>query len=116
VLTGEVPLEGWTAEWTTPPDANIYESDPGAIAYLQVRDTPMTATEVADSLAAICGAVVATTTTTSPLVDVDHVHREASPTAEHHQHDDAPRGVTWRTFPSRRSPASCAPSRPSRAR
>src|SRR5579885_1543140 len=49
---------------TTGP-ANIRESEPGTIAYLQVRDTPMTAAEVAASLADICGAVAATTTTTS---------------------------------------------------
>jgi len=45
--------------------ASIHESEPGTIAYLQVRDTPMTAAEVAASLADICGAVAASTTTTS---------------------------------------------------
>ncbi|MFN8543679.1 MAG: DUF4215 domain-containing protein [Candidatus Binatia bacterium] len=37
--------------------AAISETDPGVIAYLQVRDTVMTTQEVADSLATICDAV-----------------------------------------------------------
>jgi cysteine-rich repeat protein len=37
--------------------APIRETDPGVIAYLQVRDTPMTPQDVAASLAAICDAV-----------------------------------------------------------
>jgi cysteine-rich repeat protein len=41
---------------TTGPAA-ISETDPGVIAYLQVSDTPLTAAEVAASLADICGAV-----------------------------------------------------------
>ena len=38
-------------------NAAIYETDPGVIAYLQVRDTPMTPAEVVASLSAICDAV-----------------------------------------------------------
>jgi hypothetical protein len=41
--------------------AAIYETDPGTIAYLQVRDTPMTPDQVVASLAAICEAVGAPT-------------------------------------------------------
>lgn len=37
--------------------AAIHETDPGVIAYLQIRDTPMTAEEVVASLAAICATV-----------------------------------------------------------
>ncbi len=46
-------------------NAAIYETDPGVIAYLQVRDTPMTTEEVTASLAAICEVVSASTTTTT---------------------------------------------------
>jgi hypothetical protein len=44
-------------------NAAIYETDPGVIAYLQVRDTPMTPEEVTASLDGICQVVSATTTT-----------------------------------------------------
>ncbi len=37
--------------------ASIGETDPGVITYLQVRDAPISAEEVAASLATICGAV-----------------------------------------------------------
>ena len=37
--------------------AAVLETDPGVIAYLQVRDTPMTAVEVTASLSAICDVV-----------------------------------------------------------
>ena len=47
---------------TTGPAA-ISETDPGVIAYLQVRDTPMTPAEVTASLSAICDTVASTTTT-----------------------------------------------------
>jgi hypothetical protein len=48
-------------------NAAIYETDPGVIAYLQVRDTPMTPEEVTASLAAICDVVAASTTTTTQV-------------------------------------------------
>jgi hypothetical protein len=47
--------------------AAIGETDPGVIAYLQVRDTPMTPEEVTASLAAICEVVSASTTTTTSV-------------------------------------------------
>jgi hypothetical protein len=47
--------------------AAIGETDPGVIAYLQVRDTPMTTEEVTASLAAICEVVSASTTTTTQV-------------------------------------------------
>jgi hypothetical protein len=45
--------------------AAIGETDPGRIAYLQIRDTPITAEEVTASLATICQVVAASTTTTT---------------------------------------------------
>src|SRR5262249_8585818 len=45
--------------------ANIGETDPGTIAYLQIRDVPITAEEVAASLATICEVVSESTTTTT---------------------------------------------------
>ena len=45
--------------------AAISETDPGVIAYLQVRDTPMTPEEVTASLATICATVASSTTTTT---------------------------------------------------
>ncbi len=45
--------------------ANITETDPGTIAYLQVADTPITAEQVAASLAGICQVVSASTSTTT---------------------------------------------------
>lgn len=47
--------------------ANIGETDPGTIAYLQIRDVPITADEVTASLATICQ-VVSESTTTSTTV------------------------------------------------
>ncbi len=52
---------------TTGPAA-IFETDPGVIAYLQVRDAPMTPDEVTTSLSAICDAVSASTTTTTTTI------------------------------------------------
>ena len=49
---------------TTGP-ANISETDPGTIAYLQIRDVPITAEEVTASLATICQVVSESTTTTT---------------------------------------------------
>jgi hypothetical protein len=49
---------------TTGP-ANISETDPGTIAYLQIRDEPITAEEVTASLATICQVVSESTTTTT---------------------------------------------------
>src|SRR5262249_25107153 len=49
---------------TTGP-AKIGETDPGTIAYLQIRDVPITAEEVAASLATICEVVSESTTTTT---------------------------------------------------
>ena len=49
---------------TTGP-ANISETDPGTIAYLQIRDVPITAEEVMASLATICQVVSESTTTTT---------------------------------------------------
>ena len=44
---------------------NIGETDPGTIAYLQIRDVPITAEEVTASLATICQVVSESTTTTT---------------------------------------------------
>jgi hypothetical protein len=46
---------------------NIGETDPGTIAYLQIRDVPITADEVTASLATICQVVSESTTTTTTL-------------------------------------------------
>jgi hypothetical protein len=48
-------------------NAAIHETDPGALAYLQIRDTVMSDQDVADSLASICQAVSGGTTTTTTL-------------------------------------------------
>jgi hypothetical protein len=45
--------------------ANITETDPGTIAYLQIRDVPISAEEVTASLATICQVVSASTTTST---------------------------------------------------
>jgi len=45
--------------------ANITETDPGTIAYLQIRDVPISAEEVTASLATICQVVAASTTTST---------------------------------------------------
>ena len=47
--------------------ANITETDPGIIAYLQMRDTPITPEEVTASLASICQVVAEPTTTTTTM-------------------------------------------------
>jgi hypothetical protein len=51
---------------------SISETNPGTIAYLQIRDTPITTEEVAASLATICQVVSATTTTTLPPTTTTH--------------------------------------------
>ena len=53
---------------------NIGETDPGTIAYLQIRDVPITADEVTASLATICQVVSESTTTTTTLPSTTTTH------------------------------------------
>jgi hypothetical protein len=49
--------------------AAITETDPGVIAYLQVRDTPLTQDEVAASLSGICTVVACGDATVGPTFE-----------------------------------------------
>jgi hypothetical protein len=69
--TGNIYAPSATAVYflmdNTTGSAAIGETDPGKIAYLQIRDTPITAEEVTASLATICDVVSETTSTSTSL-------------------------------------------------
>ena len=77
VDTGDLYAPSATAVYflmdNTTGSAAIDETDPGVIAYLQVRDTTMTPEEVTASLASICEAVASSTCDAFPAVSYESV-------------------------------------------
>jgi hypothetical protein len=76
--------------------ANIVETDPGTIAYLQIRDVPITAEEVMASLATICQVVSeSTTTTTLPSTTTTTLAPTTTTTLPPQGCAGTPRGATF---------------------